>query len=38
VATIDTNGLATGISPGTVTIVASAGNVMSQPATMTVTP
>jgi hypothetical protein len=38
VATIDTNGLATGVSPGTVTIVASAANVMSQPATMTVTP
>jgi uncharacterized protein YjdB len=38
VATIDSNGLVTGVSPGTVTIVASAGSVTSQPAALTVTP
>jgi trimeric autotransporter adhesin len=38
VATVDTNGLVTGVSPGTVTIVASVGSVTSQPAALTVTP
>jgi hypothetical protein len=38
VATIDSNGLVTGVKPGTVTIIASAGNIFSQPATLTVTP
>jgi uncharacterized protein YjdB len=38
VATIDNNGLVTGVSPGTVTIVASAGPITSQPAALTVTP
>ncbi len=38
IATIDANGLVTGVSPGTVTIVASVGNVSSQPAALTVTP
>jgi trimeric autotransporter adhesin len=38
VATIDSNGLATGVSPGTVTIVASVGSITSQPAVLTVTP
>ncbi|HWR13344.1 MAG TPA: Ig-like domain-containing protein [Terriglobales bacterium] len=38
VATIDAQGLAKGVSPGTVTIVASVGNVTSQPATLTVNP
>jgi hypothetical protein len=38
VATIDSNGLATGVAPGTVTIVASASGVTSTPATLTVTP
>jgi uncharacterized protein YjdB len=38
VATIDTNGLVTGVAPGTVTIVASVGNITSQPAVLTVTP
>lgn len=37
-ATIDNTGLATGVAPGTVTIVASVGNTSSQPATLTVTP
>ena len=37
-ATIDNNGVATGVAPGTVTIVANAGSVTSQPATLTVTP
>jgi hypothetical protein len=37
-ATIDSNGLATGVAPGTVTIVAGAGGVTSTPATLTVTP
>ncbi len=36
IATIDQNGLAKGVAPGTVTIVASAGSVNSQPATLTV--
>lgn len=38
IAAIDQNGLATGVAPGTVTIVASAGSVNSQPATLTVNP
>jgi len=38
IATIDNNGLVTGVSPGTVTIVASVGTVTSQPAALTVTP
>lgn len=38
IATIDSNGLATGVAPGTVTIVASASGVISTPATLTVTP
>jgi len=38
IATIDNTGLVTGVSPGTVTIVASVGNVSSQPAALTVTP
>jgi len=38
VATIDNYGLVTGVAPGTVTIVASVGNVSSQPAALTVTP
>jgi Big-like domain-containing protein len=38
VATIDSNGLATGVSPGMVTIFASAGGVTSPLATLTVTP
>jgi hypothetical protein len=37
-ATIDGNGLVTGVAPGTVTIVASASGVISSPATLTVTP
>jgi hypothetical protein len=37
-ATIDSNGLATGVAPGTVTIVASASGLISAPATLTVTP
>ena len=37
-ATIDGSGLATGVGPGTVTIVASAGGMTSTPATLTVTP
>jgi uncharacterized protein YjdB len=37
-ATIDNNGVATGVAPGTVTIVANVGSVTSQPATLTVTP
>jgi hypothetical protein len=36
IATIDQNGLATGVAPGTVTIQASAGGVNSSPATLTV--
>lgn len=36
IATIDTNGLATGVAPGTVTIVATANSVNSQPAALTV--
>ena len=38
IATIDSNGVATGVAPGTVTIVASASGVMSPLATLTVTP
>lgn len=38
VATIDNNGLVTGIAPGTVTIVANVGSISSQPAVLTVTP
>jgi trimeric autotransporter adhesin len=38
VATVDNNGLVTGVSPGTVTIVANVGAVTSQPAVLTVTP
>jgi uncharacterized protein YjdB len=38
VATIDNTGLVKGVSPGTVTIMASAGSVNSQPAAFTVTP
>jgi len=37
VASIDANGLATGLSPGTVAIVAHAGSVQSNPAQLTVT-
>jgi hypothetical protein len=37
-ATIDSNGVATGVSPGTVTIVASASGLTSAPSTLTVTP
>lgn len=37
-ATIDSNGQATGVAPGTVTIVASASGMISTPATLTVTP
>jgi len=38
VASIDSNGLATGLSPGTVMITASAGGMTSPVATLTVTP
>ena len=38
IATIDSNGLVTGVQPGTVTIIASAGSIQSQPAALTVTP
>ncbi len=38
VATIDNNGVATGVAPGTVTIIASASGLQSPPATVTVTP
>ena len=38
IATIDSNGLATGVAPGPVTIFASASGVTSPPATLTVTP
>lgn len=38
IATINNSGLVTGVAPGTVTIVASVGNVTSQPAALTVTP
>jgi Bacterial Ig-like domain (group 2) len=37
-ATIDSNGVATGVSPGTVTIVAGASGLTSAPSTLTVTP
>jgi hypothetical protein len=38
IATVDSNGLATGVSPGTVLITASLGGVTSPVATLTVTP